>query len=218
MYYIIGEIHGCLDKITTLFSIFKNNINDDDILIFLGDYIDRGKYSYEVIEFLISISGLYDNTVFLKGNHEDMFLKYIHGEDKYDMFLNNGGGMTISSYRRNLKSSIISQEHMDFFCDLKSYYEGDNFIAVHAGLNPKIDNITQQYEEDILWIRNEFYTSQKRWGKTIIFGHTPTIYLAGRSVDIYFDNKRNIIGVDTGAVYGGKLSCLRWPEIAVFQC
>lgn len=217
MYYLFGDIHGCFDNLVNLINIVRNKIKDDDVLVFLGDYVDRGKYSYEVIEYLISISKFF-NTIFLKGNHEAMFLKYIYGEDKSGIFIYNGGHETIKSYNRNLKSFRVPERHILFLQNLDPFFEGDNFIAVHAGLDPKINKIEHQSEEDIVWIRDEFFRSNKKWDKTIIFGHTPTFLIKSRLRSIYFDKIRNIIGVDTGAVYGGKLTCLRWPDMSVFQC
>lgn len=218
MYYIFGDIHGCYNRLLGLFDKLEGIIKDDDILVFLGDYIDRGTYSYEVIEYLISISGRGNKTIFLKGNHEDMFLKYLRGEDSAGIYLDNGGGMTLQSYKKNCGRLKIPQEHQKFFQNLQLYYEKDDFISVHAGFNPKVYNIEQQLEKDILWIREEFYRAERRWDKTIIFGHTPCIILGRKLQSVYFDEGRNIIGIDTGAVYGGVLTCLRWPDREIYQC
>ncbi len=216
MYYIIGDIHGCIDKITSLYEKIKRKISTDDTIIFLGDYIDRGPDSFTVIEFLLSLAESHP-TVFLKGNHESMFLQYVQGGGNEDIYFYNGGRRTINSYTRQFGSFHVPARHMDFYLGLKLYFEGDNFIAVHGGLNPKIDIIERQIDEEILWIRDTFFRAEKRWGKTVIFGHTPTIYFTPGRFQLYFDDRRNIIGIDTGAVFGGLLSCLRWPDKAVFQ-
>ncbi|MCU0821436.1 MAG: serine/threonine protein phosphatase [Spirochaetes bacterium] len=217
MYYIFGDIHGCLPNLLELFGGIKGNINDNDRLIFLGDYIDRGIYSFEVIKFLININKNYD-TVFLKGNHEDMFLKYMDGADRSGLFLDNGGRATLRSYKRNRGEFNVPEDHMKFFRNLKSSFEGEDFISVHAGFNPKIYNMEEQSEDDMLWIRDSFYRAVRRWEKTVIFGHTPTGLLGKRTGAVYFDGEKNIIGIDTGAVYGGVLTCLRWPDRKIFQC
>ncbi len=216
MYYIFGDIHGCLSNLLELFGGIKRDIKDNDRLIFLGDYIDRGDYSFEVIKFLININKSYD-IVFLKGNHEEMFLKYIQGRDDSGIFLDNGGGATLRSYKKNRGEFAVPDEHLKFFGNLKLCFEADDFIAVHAGFNPKVYNMERQTEDDMLWIRETFYRAERRWEKTVIFGHTPARLLGKRRGEVYFDDKKNIIGIDTGAVYGGVLTCLRWPDRKIFQ-
>ncbi len=216
MFYLIGDIHGCMDNLENLYGKIRHEIADNDTLIFLGDYIDRGPMSYEIIEFLIALYGKY-NTVFLKGNHEDMFLKYMSGESEAQNYFENGGIPTLRSYRKNTGSSGIPFNHQSFYSNLLLYYEAEDFIAVHAGLNPKINSMEEQEEYDMLWIREKFFLSGRKWEKTIIFGHTPTSVLHGNNGDVYFNEKANIAGIDTGACYGGKLTCLRWPDRTIFQ-
>jgi serine/threonine protein phosphatase 1 len=216
MYYIIGDIHGCLDNLNNLLNKIFSNITETDTIIFLGDYIDRGPSSYDVIELLIDLSKKY-NTVFLKGNHEDMLLKYISGILDFQNYFDNGGMATLRSYREKHGSSVIPPEHELFYGNLLQYYEAKDFIAVHAGLNPKINNIAEQSSYEMLWIRQEFYRSSRKWEKTIIFGHTPCSILHGENKNVYFNESNNIIGIDTGACYGGLLTCLRWPDKTIFQ-
>ena len=214
MYYIIGDIHGYLDHLTSLVNQIRDRIAPDDTLIFLGDYIDRGPWSCETVDYLISLSRIY-KTVFLRGNHEDMLARYLAGADPGGNYLFNGGGATIRSYERNHGSFSIPGPHADFFNNCVLYYEGSDFIAVHAGVNPTIEMMENQKPRDILWIREEFYEADKRWGKTIIFGHTPTQYLSVSGV--YFDHRRNIIAVDSGVIMGGPISCISWPDREVFE-
>jgi serine/threonine protein phosphatase 1 len=216
MYYIIGDIHGCKNNLNYLFNKIKTNITDNDTIIFLGDYIDRGPFTYEVTEFLLDLSEKY-NTIFLKGNHEDMLLKYKSGTFDFQAYFENGGMATLKSYRNNKGNSEIPLKHQVFYNSLLQYYETEDFIAVHAGLNPKINNIEEQSSYDMLWIRDAFYRSSRRWGKTIIFGHTPCSVLHGENKNVYFNEKSNIIGIDTGACYGGLLTCIRWPDKTIFQ-
>ncbi|MCP4134858.1 MAG: serine/threonine protein phosphatase [bacterium] len=215
MNYFIGDIHGNLDKLVSLFKKLIDLITDDDTVIFLGDYIDRGPHSYEVIEYLIALSKRF-NTVFLKGNHEDMMENYLLGKDIGGAFLFNGGLATIQSYNKHCGEFKFPENHIEFFSNLKLYFEGEGFIAVHAGLNPDVEENEDQDIYDLLWIRDKFYRSNKRWDKTIIFGHTSTSLISRRDM-IYMDEERNIIGIDSGVVFGGPLSCLRWPDKKVFQ-
>lgn len=215
MYYIFGDLHGMFSKLEALYGQLRGTIRGDDTLLFLGDYIDRGGQSYQTVEFLTGLSRLH-RTVFLKGNHESMLLDYLSGGDG-GLYFRNGGERTIESYRRSLGSFSLSSSHMDFFRSLLMYHETDNFIAVHAGIDPKITTMDLQSEENMLWIREEFFLADKRWPKTIIFGHTPAVHFTGVMSRPWFDERRNIIGLDTGAVYGGRLTCMRWPDRAIFQ-
>jgi len=212
LFYIIGDIHGYFHRLVNLFNKLTKLVKDADTIIFLGDYIDRGPHSYEVIDFLIQISrtaGL--NSVFLKGNHEDMFLTYLRGEDSSGAYMINGGDATMRSYIAHCGVFELPEHHRDFFNNLALYYEGDDFIAVHAGLNPGIDSMEEQVDYELLWIREKFFRADKRWDKTIIFGHTPVSYIE-HDGQLYVDNERNIIGIDSGVIFGNQLTCLVWPE------
>jgi len=214
MYYIIGDIHGNFRALIGLFrKIMKDFDTANDTMIFLGDYIDRGDFSFETIDFLIKISKDI-NTVFLKGNHEDMFQSYINAGYLGDIFLYNGGKNTIASYKRNAGSVALPESHKFFFDKLALLYECDDFIAVHAGLDP-LYAVSEQKKETLLWIRDGFYASSKRWPKTVVFGHTPVSVISGET-GIYFDDKRNIIGIDNGAANGYPLACLRMPDRKVY--
>lgn len=189
----IGDIHGCLEQLVDLIAIVEPT--GDEQIVFLGDYIDRGPKSCGVIDFLLAFSERFPKTVFLKGNHEAMFLDFLHGRNPIP-FLMNGGEKTLESYRAD-ESLRISRAHLEFFENLRLFYETENFIFVHAGLRPSV-SLEAQQEEDILWIRNDFLSSPFDWGKTVVFGHTPfgePLWEEGR------------VGIDTGAVYGGRLAC-----------
>lgn len=215
-YYIVGDIHGHLSKLKKLILSVNADIKKDDIYIFLGDYIDRGPSSFEVIEFLIDLSHKH-NTIFLTGNHEDMFIRFVTKGDNYNNYIRNGGGYTIKSYIKNQNDFIVPESHRLFYNSLKLYYENDDFIAVHAGLNPDINIMSEQKRYDMIWIREDFYKYPGKWGKTIIFGHTPTPYIHN-SDSVYIDETRNIIGLDTNAMTDGfPLSCMRWPDRKIYQ-
>ena len=211
MYYIIGDIHGYFNRLANLFKKLMTLVAERDTIIFLGDYIDRGAHSYEVIDFLVHVSrnkGL--DTVFLKGNHEDMFLNYLCGDDPDGSFIFNGGDATIRSYVAHRGAFEVPRHHLDFFNGLRLYFEGEDFIAVHAGLNPLIETLDAQDKYDLLWIREKFYRAKHRWEKTVIFGHTPVSYIANAG-SVYMDDERNIIGIDSGVIFGKSLTCLAWP-------
>jgi len=104
-------------------------------------------------------------------------------------------------------NSPIPAEHRAFFSSLHLYYESESHYFVHAGMRPGVP-LADQREEDLLWIREAFIESKAAFGKPVVFGHTAF------SEPLVQPNK---IGIDTGAVYGNRLTCLRLPEMEFFQ-
>ncbi len=158
--FAIGDIHGCLDKLQALMDNVGVDFNaETDTLVFLGDYIDRGRDSYEVVDYLIDIKTLYRNCIFLKGNHEEMLEKYLTGPDRYT-YLVNGGQQTLDSYLNHSPPGAppIPDSHMDFFNSLVLYYETDRYIFVHAALRIQVP-LDMQHTDDLVWIREEFIYS-----------------------------------------------------------
>jgi serine/threonine protein phosphatase 1 len=205
--YAVGDIHGCYDKLLVLME--KMDIDfESDILVFLGDYIDRGPQSFEVVAYLADLKQRYANTIFLKGNHEEMLEKYLSGEDRIT-YLVNGGQQTLESYMNRPRPEgepAIPSTHLEFFKSLRMYYETQNYIFVHAGLKNKVP-LEKQKTEDLLWIRRRFIESKYDYGKMVVFGHTPL------HEPLLLPNK---IGIDTGAVYGNRLTCVRLPELVFY--
>lgn len=210
-YFAIGDIHGCINLLEALCDkIEKDFDRDKDTLLFIGDYIDRGPDSREVVEFILGLKKK-RNVICLKGNHEQMLLNYHLYNSYKDFFLMNGGTSTVKSYglvnSDSGKRMNIPPEHLDFFRGLLPYHETGDYIFVHAGLKPGYP-LKLQDQTDMIWIRNEFLDSDYDFGKKIVFGHTPLprpLVTAGR------------IGIDTGAVYGGKLTCVRLPDEFFYQ-
>jgi serine/threonine protein phosphatase 1 len=206
--FAVGDIHGCYDKLRRLLDKIPIDFAQDTLL-FIGDYIDRGPNSYGVVEHLVQLKRQLPATVFLKGNHEEMFQNYLNGSDRFT-YLMNGGQLTLDSYlsRPDRPSDFpIPPSHRDFFQALRLHYETDQYIFVHAGLREGVP-LHAQKETDMLWIREKFIYSAYDFGKRIVFGHTP------------FQQpllQANKIGIDTGAVYGNKLTCVQLPEINFFS-
>lgn len=209
--FAIGDIHGCLDKLQKL---IKNLPVDQqhDTLLFIGDYIDRGSFSKEVVDYVIELKSKFHNVICLTGNHEQMFLNYLAGTDEV-MYLYNGGSATLLSYGISPtaapleRKAAIPSSHLQFFRSLLASYETDEYIFVHAGLMPGL-SLCEQTIHDLLWIRHEFIYSDYNFGKRIIFGHTP------------FPSpliEANKIGIDTGAFSGGKLTCVELPGDIIHQ-
>jgi serine/threonine protein phosphatase 1 len=196
-YFVVGDIHGCYLKLRKLLGRLDWTPGGDDLLIFLGDYIDRGPQSYEVVDTLANLTKRASNVVALMGNHEDIFLQFISGQISAPLH-DNGFSATL----RNFSGQKLTAEHLRFLRDLLPFYETEQHIFVHAGLQPGLP-LASQNLEDMLWIRDDFLTSDYDFGRQVVFGHTPfkQPFLApGR------------LGLDTGAVYGGPLTCAVLPE------
>ncbi|MEN8686501.1 MAG: metallophosphoesterase family protein [Desulfuromonadales bacterium] len=199
----VGDIHGCLAQLTELMERVKPT--SADRVVFLGDYVDRGPDSAGVIDYLIEFAAIFPKTVFLRGNHEQMFLDYLDGQDSA-MFLINGGRKTLDSYR-DRRMWPIPTSHRRFFESLEHSFESEHHIFVHAGLRPGIP-LAEQADFDMLWIRHEFLESDFDWGKAIVYGHTP------RQEPLLGDHR---IGVDTGCVYGRQLTCCEVVTQRIWQ-
>ena len=205
--FAIGDIHGSIDRLQDLMQKIPIDFANDTLL-FIGDYIDRGPGSVEVVEYLMDLKKRVPEIILLKGNHEDMLEKYLDGTDRFTYLL-NGGQSTLDSYLSKTHRSDsfpIPAEHIDFFKSLRLYYETEAYIFVHAGLRPKIP-LASQKTEDLLWIRDKFLYSKYNFGKPVVFGHTPL------EKPLVEPNK---IGIDTGAVYGNALTCVQLPDVLFF--
>jgi serine/threonine protein phosphatase 1 len=206
--FAIGDIHGCYDRLKALMEKIPIDCSRDT-LVFIGDYIDRGPHSVEVVDYLIHLKKRVPEVIFLKGNHEDMLDKFITGADRFTYLL-NGGQQTLDSYlTKPVQSEFfpIPPDHMEFFKSLRLFYETEEFIFVHAGLRPRVP-LKSQNTEDLLWIRNKFVSTKYDFGKRVIFGHTPL------KKPLVEPNK---IGIDTGAVYGNALTCVQLPDLVFFK-
>ncbi len=214
--YVIGDIHGCADELRRLVEALP--LTRGDQLVFLGDYVDRGPDSNAVVSYLISLQGLANQVevVFLRGNHEDMFLSYLGiGGHHGDMFLINGGKATLESYglgpddlSAEKALSVIPAEQLNFFGELQNYYLMDSFLCVHAGIHPE-KPLAEQSDEELLWIRSTFIYQSHSLPYTVLFGHTP-------QPTVLYDLPYKV-GLDTGLVYGNMLTCLEVDEKVLFQ-
>lgn len=198
--FVIGDTHGCFNEYERLLEKIKPNLNKDR-LILLGDYIDRGNKSYELVQALMKMQADYgsEKVVLLRGNHEQMAIDYYAKGD--NCYLYNGGESTIRSFEQN---NDYLENYLEVFRQMPIYIEDEHYVFVHAGVKPGL-GLAVQNEQDMLWIREEFFNYPNTLGKTVIFGHTPTTYFRNecRPVKIY-----NNIALDTGCVYGGRLSAL----------
>jgi serine/threonine protein phosphatase 1 len=210
--FVIADIHGCVDEVDRLLDALAPG--GEDTVVFLGDYIDRGPASKAVIGRLLRLRGEGPRCVFLKGNHEDMFLAFLgeqgtHGE----VFLSNGGEATLRSYGLDGRDAAevaarLPVDHLDFLRTLALRSEQGQFLCVHAGVDPHRP-LAEQRAEDLLWIRDAFIAQPHPFGCTVLFGHTPRR-------EVLLDQPYKI-GLDTGLVYGNKLSCLELGEQRLYQ-
>lgn len=199
-----------------------------DSLILLGDYVDRGPNSKEVIEQVKSLKEA-DGVIALRGNHDQMMLDALLEDTvKRDgHWLRNGAYATIGSYLGHpsleeifdwkifaqAKKLIMKEfkHHIDFLNELEYFYETDTHIFIHAGINPSYSDWKQQPNYDSIWIRDEFYMNPTGLQKTVVFGHTSTINLH-ESADIWFSPMGDKIGIDGGCAYGKQINCLEILE------
>lgn len=202
--YAIGDLHGCPDELEVLLDTIAPA--EGDTVVFLGDYVDRGPGVKPLVDRLLRLSAEPFTSIFLRGNHEDMLLAYLGiGGRHGDVYLENGGGATLRSYGVPLgtpgaaSAALLPAEHVAFFRACKLQHLVAPFLFVHAGIRPGIA-LADQDEEDLLWIREEFFTRPHALPYTVVFGHTPT-----REARVELPYR---IGLDTGLVYGNKLSCL----------
>lgn len=195
----IGDIHGCHAALTLLLEQVKPLA--DDKIIFLGDYIDRGPASREVIDLMIGLTTTC-TPVFLRGNHEVMLLNARTDELKANVWQSCGGLETLISYDAAFDSNWaakIPETHWKFFADTVRYLETDDHIYVHAGLDADVDMADQPH-----WLLHwEFVERLKphKSGKRVVCGHSSQY--SGQILDLGFG-----VCIDTGAAYGGWLTCL----------
>lgn len=202
--FAIGDLHGCPDELEVLLDGL--GAGAADTLVFLGDYVDRGPRVRPLVERLLRLRDERPATVFLRGNHEDMLLGYLGlGGRHGDVYVANGGGATLASYgvpsgaKGPAAAACFPAEHLEFLQRLTLMHRDERFLFVHAGVRPGVA-LEEQSDEDLLWIREEFFATRHDLPWTIVFGHTP--HREARLALPYH------VGLDTGLVYGNKLSCL----------
>ena len=206
----IGDMHGNFSRLLSLFHKIKFD-QEQDLLILLGDYIDRGPENMRCLRWAMEMSEN-PNVIALRGNHEDMMLSYyLLGTLEGTVWLPNGGYMTkgeLDAWAKKDPDAI--GKALDFIQRRPLYHrleaKDKEYVFCHAGLRPGIP-LEEQKDEDLLWIRQEFYNGYTGSAE-IIVGHTPTQYvLHGGSYPIRLDN--NITLLDTGSFLpGGHISCM----------
>ncbi|MEO9971479.1 MAG: metallophosphoesterase family protein [Hyphomonadaceae bacterium] len=215
--YAFGDVHGRADLLERLFDKVEADINahakdENIVLVFLGDYIDRGFQSRDVIDFLLSDRVSKYQCIFLKGNHEEALMKFMQEPSFGPRWAGYGGLETLTSYNVrpprirtageewvaacDALNEAMPAEHRRFFNTLEISATIGDYVFVHAGLKPGTP-IEEQVEDDALWIREEFLNDKSSFGLIVVHGHTPISAP-------YRDFRR--IGIDTGAYLSGKLT------------
>jgi serine/threonine protein phosphatase 1 len=204
---VIGDIHGCLAALDTLLDTIAPT--SEDVIVTLGDYIDRGPDSRGVIERLIQVSN--HCTLFpLMGNHEEMMLMSLQGGVSPFRWLQNGGTETMESYGFTGDVDVIPKEHFDFLSNLLPYKELDQFLCLHANYDSDVP-LTDQTPAYLRWIKlTESFPQPNPEVKRLIVGHTPA-----RDGEVVFHP--HLIALDTFCYGGGWLSALDLSTMEVYQ-
>jgi len=181
--FVVGDVHGCCCELKKLIGGMGIKWGEDR-LVLLGDYIDRGEEEHEVLALLQGLVNKYGSSkiIPLRGNHEQMMLDAL-------------GNLNTSGYG-------FSEQEITFMRSLPVYFEDDSWFYVHGGINPYKD-LASQDNNEMLWIREKFYNYPGQLQKKIAFGHTPTRGIHGKDTPVLWKEK---IAMDTGCVFGGKLS------------
>ena len=214
--YAVGDIHGRLDLLDDMMDRIDADVVErphaDIKLVFLGDYVDRGRESAGVLFRLLEIS-LHYSTICLKGNHEAMMLAFLGDASVLQTWAPLGGLTTLQSYglaprlqpsaaqsaalARDLQQTLPA-DHLVFLKSCPLPHVSGDYVFVHAGLRPRRP-IGKQIEEDLLWIRDDFTLYDQPHEKFVVHGHTPVMAP---------DVRTNRINIDTGAYATGRLTCL----------
>lgn len=218
--YAVGDIHGRHDLLE---AALRHIVEDAEKasadlrkqIVFLGDYVDRGPRSRDVVERLSGPPPAGLSWTPLKGNHEDFLLRFLDDPSLLDLWVANGAKATLRSYDsgigrllaggasegrvRDAFAQALPAAHRDFLASLPLTHGAGDYFFVHAGVRPGVA-LEDQDPKDLIWIRQPFLLSHECFGKIVVHGHTPV----GQA-----EIRDNRIGIDTGAFSSGRLTVLR---------
>ncbi len=204
----VGDVHGMagkLDRLLDLVGIYlaEHHSGESFRFVFLGDYVDRGPQSREVLDRVRALQS--QGAVCLRGNHEELMIRSIETEAGMHAFLRNGGIQTLAS----LATCETFMDAIEWMSDLPLTFEDDLRFFVHAGVRPGVP-LKDQAVDDLLWIRRPFLEFRGPFPKYVVHGHSPTLLTSGlgRGPDIFLHR----CNLDTGAVYGGQLTAAVFPD------
>lgn len=217
--YAVGDVHGCYDLLTALLGaivadVATLTVDVPPLLIFCGDYVDRGVRSFDVVDTLVWLSRhAAIEITFLRGNHEAMLLGFLGQPDRHLLWLRRDGEVTLKTYGVRLLEDDVEcwrlrdelmdrmpASHFRLLSELLIRRICGDYIFVHAGLRPRI-SLARQEDEDCLWIREDFLDSDYRFEKVVVHGHS----WSSDAPEI----TSHRIGVDTGAYATGVLTAAR---------
>jgi serine/threonine protein phosphatase 1 len=210
--YAIGDVHGCLDRLVALHWRIAADLAArpvrESVLIHVGDYVDRGPDSAGVIWLLAgTVAPPVTRRIDLMGNHELMMLDSLVNDNRQaaEVWMSNGGQATLASYGVQVPgvqpqdwARAVPQAHLDWMATLDLTHREGDYLFVHAGIRPGRP-LRHQTRDDVLWIREPFLSDRETRDFVVVHGHTPV-----EEPEIF----ANRIGIDTGAVMGGKLTCV----------
>lgn len=216
--YAVGDLHGRFDLLCRIHDLIAKDAAQvpgvSKTLVYLGDFVDRGPGTFEIIDELINRPLVGFDLVFLKGNHEDMLLDFLDHGDHADVWLANGGLATLRGYGidaepfswaprpagdlRRAFGAALPLAHLHFFRTLDLYHIVGDYVFVHAGIRPGRE-LGEQQEGDFMWIRHEFLDHEGPFPGIVVHGHT---------ISALPDFRTHRIGIDTGAYRSGRLTCL----------
>ena len=196
--YAIGDVHGCRDRLKRLLARCDRHAGGATYrLILIGDYIDRGPDSRGVVETILGLQrDMPGQVVCLRGNHEQIMLEAFASGDMA-LWLINGADATLASYGVRHVADL-PREHVAWFSSLPTSFDDGLRLFVHAGVDPS-RGLDEQRDEDLIWIREPFLSTERDYARLIVHGHTPQ--RNGRP-----DLRRWRLNLDTAAVYGGRLT------------
>lgn len=211
--YAVGDIHGRLDLLDALLSAIERDHAarppQTRQLILLGDLIDRGPCSAQVVERAMQFS----DTLFIKGNHEELFVAAARGNARHvGSFRRIGGIETLASYGLPTGEAAamddaalarwmlnnVPRAHVDFMDGFSDMLSIGDYMFVHAGIRPRVP-LDKQTSADLRWIREEFLTHRGDHGRVVVHGH---------SISTDIEERPNRIGIDTGAWRTGRLTAI----------
>lgn len=215
--YAVGDVHGRFDLLQKLIALIEADRNErNDIehctVVFLGDYVDRGFQSNDVIEWLATVDLNWAKVVTLRGNHEAMLLDFLRDPAANEAWLHFGGMAVLASYSVRLRENEVGDydvvraaseleeampnAHLEFLKELPLFHRLDDYFFVHAGLRPGIE-VKEQDEQDLMFIRQDYTDSGHDFGFRVVHGHT------GVQNPV---NEHARVAVDTTAYATGRLT------------
>jgi serine/threonine protein phosphatase 1 len=216
--YAVGDIHGRADLLVRLLDMITEDARAApgpvNYLVYLGDYVDRGLHSRQVIDIMLADPPPTFGAIYLRGNHEATFLEFLNNPSMGPGWFKFGGLATLKSYGIDVPATMTPDQrivfaqaelrrrlppaHLSFLNHLRYSLTIGDYFFTHAGIRPGVA-LNAQDRQDLLWIRDEFLNSTVDHGKIVVHGHT---------ISDLPEVRTNRIGIDTGAYASGHLTCL----------